>query len=206
MAILNLSTPVIFFIYFFLTRRRLNKQAFRVINFILIGLMFLISVPIHFSNYEYSNWILRFLTQPILLTAFALLLAQLFIRFKKLAWVFFTISFLLNGVQQSVIFFGSAMGDGNYPSRYNPTNSDWNYDTLVVDTWVQHGFAGPPFRNFDISRLRYNGLVYKQIAKSINPDTINCVVNIRGHSPSENYELNLCQRTLVLPNGITLKE
>lgn len=98
------------------------------------------------------------------------------------------------------------MGGGSYPSVYNPSSGDWNFDTLIVDTWTHQGFAGPPYRNYNVTRLKYGGLVYEQIAQSTNPDTSECVVNIKGYRGKGDYQLNLCTHILELPNGTTLTE
>ena len=204
-VIINLSIPIFFLLYFLVAKNRLSERTFRALSLSISGLMLIFSLPMTFSDYEYSHWLPRFLTEPILLTGFALLLALLK-RSKKLTIAFFVLAFTLNGALQSLAIFGSAFGNVDYPNKYNAIKGDWNYESLFVSTWVHQGFSGPPVRNYAVTRLKLNGLAYRKIARAINPDTINCIVKIRGLKSTGIYHLNVCARTLQLPDGMTLEE
>jgi hypothetical protein len=198
MALINIFFPAIILIEILLAKRHLSRRIFFLLNIIIFLILAALSIPIKISGYSYSNWILEYLKTPFLFTSIALIIGGFLIdlkRSKTYLIIVFCSAFLINIMIQGLIFFGAAFGGGEYASKYNH-HYDWKIDDFYISHFWKQGFAGPRFHQYVIDKIKLNGFIYKEIARTTENDTTKCEIKFYKNMGQNVYILDKCKMTI----------
>lgn len=197
-VLLNIIFPIALWLGLRTIARRLNQKHLKIYLIFLIISLAVFGVPQLF-DYKFNNWIIEYLSVPILASLVATMISFPFWTREKgkyTFWIYF-IALVLNGGFQGLSFHGRAMNGYGYPSHYLP-NPQWTVDGFNISEVYSQGFAGPPYRQFVIHNTLLNGLLYKEVVRTTENDTTKCEIIFYRNLGAEKYIFDRCEESLRL--------